>query len=120
MAEAMASGTPVLALREGSGVEIIEDVVTGFLCDDVADMAAAIGRATSIARAGCRARAIQRLSAVRMVADHVPLFLDVIASHGRHGSPILKTTGVAAGLDALGASSRVAAMSGRLEPAAAK
>ena len=40
--EALACGTPVLAYRRGSIPEIIEDGVTGFICDSLSDMVAAI------------------------------------------------------------------------------
>ena len=35
MAESMATGTPVIAMRNGSVPELIEDGVTGFICDSV-------------------------------------------------------------------------------------
>src|SRR5262249_35123858 len=38
MAEAMACGTPVVALRRGSAGEVVEDGVTGFVCDTVDNM----------------------------------------------------------------------------------
>ena len=38
MIESLAAGTPVIALRRGSVPEVIEDGVTGFICDDVDDM----------------------------------------------------------------------------------
>ena len=39
MIESLAAGTPVIALRRGSVPEVIEDGVTGFICDDVDEMA---------------------------------------------------------------------------------
>ncbi|MGH9099695.1 MAG: glycosyltransferase, partial [Acidimicrobiales bacterium] len=77
MIEAMAVGTPVLAFREGSATEIVEDGVTGFLCDDWHAMAATLPRARSINRTGCRARAQRRFSVERMVEDHVRLYRSV-------------------------------------------
>ena len=38
MIESLAAGTPVIALRRGSVPEVIEDGVTGFICDDVDEM----------------------------------------------------------------------------------
>jgi glycosyltransferase involved in cell wall biosynthesis len=38
MVEAMASGTPVVAMRRGSVPEIVRPGVTGFICDDPADL----------------------------------------------------------------------------------
>src|SRR6202011_1358099 len=43
MIEAMACGTPVLTFHEGAAPEIVEDGKTGFLCQDVNEMAEHIG-----------------------------------------------------------------------------
>ena len=40
--EALASGTPVLAYRRGSIPEIIDDLSTGFVCEGLDEMTAAI------------------------------------------------------------------------------
>ena len=45
MVEAMASGTPVVALRRGSVPEIVRNGVTGIVCDDVEDLPAALAHA---------------------------------------------------------------------------
>ena len=42
MIESLAAGTPVIALRRGAVPEVIEDGVTGFICDDVDEMVAAV------------------------------------------------------------------------------
>lgn len=83
MIEAMAAGTPVLAFREGSAPEVVEDGVTGYLCEDVHDMAAKIARARAMSRAGVRARAVRRFSLERMVEDHVRLYRSVLARSTR-------------------------------------
>ena len=44
MIESLAAGAPVIALRRGSVPEVIEDGVTGFICDDVDEMTDAVGR----------------------------------------------------------------------------
>ncbi len=74
MIEAMACGTPVLAFKEGAAPEIVEDGVTGFLCDDVDDMADAVKRVDELDRAACRAVVEGYFSTARMVAEHVALF----------------------------------------------
>jgi len=53
MIEAMACGTPVLALPGGSVPEIVRDGVSGWICRDVEDMAAR-ARAVEISAASCR------------------------------------------------------------------
>src|SRR3546814_12039740 len=52
--EAMASGTPVLAFREGSVPEIVIDGVTGFIVDSVGAMVKAVERIEHIDRRKCR------------------------------------------------------------------
>jgi glycosyltransferase involved in cell wall biosynthesis len=54
MIEAMACGTPVVALRRGSVPEVILDNKTGFIVDSLADMAEAVGKIDTISRAACR------------------------------------------------------------------
>jgi len=44
MAEALACGTPVVALRGGSVPEVLEDGVTGFICETEDELVQAIGR----------------------------------------------------------------------------
>ena len=56
MIESLAAGTPVIALRRGAVPEVLVDGVTGFICDDVEQMTAAVGRLHEIDRAACRAR----------------------------------------------------------------
>ena len=54
MVEAMAYGTPVVALRCGSVPEVVADGVTGIVCDDPPDLPQAIGRADELNPASCR------------------------------------------------------------------
>jgi glycosyltransferase involved in cell wall biosynthesis len=54
MIESLAAGTPVIALRRGSVPEVIEDGVTGFICDDVDGMVRATERIGDIDPEDCR------------------------------------------------------------------
>jgi glycosyltransferase involved in cell wall biosynthesis len=56
MIEAMACGTPVVALRGGAVAEVLDDGVTGLICDDPAELPAALHRVTALDPAACRAR----------------------------------------------------------------
>jgi glycosyltransferase involved in cell wall biosynthesis len=69
--EALACGTPVLAYRRGSIPEIIEDHVTGFVCEGLNDMTAAIQRISEIDRRRCRRTFEQRFSVERMAQDYL-------------------------------------------------
>jgi glycosyltransferase involved in cell wall biosynthesis len=55
MVEALSCGTPVIAFRQGAATELVVDGVTGFLVDDVHEMAAAVERLPEIAARDCRA-----------------------------------------------------------------
>ena len=69
MVEAMACGTPVVALRRGAVPEVVADGVTGIVCNDPADLPAAIGRAGELRPADCRRRVA---SAGRRILLHDP------------------------------------------------
>jgi glycosyltransferase involved in cell wall biosynthesis len=77
MLEAFASGTPVIAFPEGAAPEVIEDGRTGFLCEDEASMADAVGRLGEIDRSVCRAAVEGYFSTKRMVAEHVELYQEL-------------------------------------------
>lgn len=72
--EALAVGTPVIAYRSGALPDIIEDGVTGFLVDNVEQMADAIKRVDQIRPEDCRAAAEKRFSRERMVHDYFNLY----------------------------------------------
>ena len=72
--EALACGTPVIAFRSGALPEIVEDGRTGFLVEDVAQMAAAIRFADRIDADACREAARRRFPAERMIDAYVRLY----------------------------------------------
>jgi glycosyltransferase involved in cell wall biosynthesis len=55
MIEAMVCGTPVVALRGGAVSEVVVDGVTGRICDDPAELPAAIAEVQDMDPAACRA-----------------------------------------------------------------
>ena len=63
--EALACGTPVLAYRRGSIPEIIEDGVTGFICETLDEMVAAmtVCRSFNASNAGTRSKPASPCSA---------------------------------------------------------
>ena len=73
MIESMAAGTPVIALRRGSVPEVIEDGVSGFICDDVEEMVDAVGRVGDIDPDACRRRA-ETFSAEAMCRGYVEVY----------------------------------------------
>lgn len=82
MVEAMACGTPVIAFPAGSVPEIVEDGLTGFVCEDVPTAARRIEDVAALSRRRCRDAFEQRWSAPRMARDYVSLFERVIADRG--------------------------------------
>ena len=75
MIESLAAGTPVVALRRGAVPEVLVDGVTGFICDDVDEMVAAVGRLDEIDPQDCRARRapVQRRRDVRRLRRRLPI-----------------------------------------------
>jgi glycosyltransferase involved in cell wall biosynthesis len=80
MIEALACGTPVLSYRSGAAPEIVDDGVTGILCNERDEMVEATQRVGTLDRAACRASVQQRFSTNRMVADHLELFESLLSS----------------------------------------
>jgi glycosyltransferase involved in cell wall biosynthesis len=78
MAEALACGTPVIAYRSGSVPEVVDDGVTGFVCDDIAQAVAAIGRVHELSRATCRRVFEQRFTSERMMRDYVAIYRRIL------------------------------------------
>ena len=76
--ESMLCGTPVVAYARGSMPELVEDGVTGVLAHDIASAIAGVERAVAVDRAACRAAAIRRFSADRMVDDYVDVYEKVL------------------------------------------
>lgn len=74
MIEAMACGTPVVAFPRGAVPEIIEDGVNGFIVEDEAQAAAAIGRLGELSRADVRRRFEERFTARRMAEDYIGVY----------------------------------------------
>jgi glycosyltransferase involved in cell wall biosynthesis len=82
MIEAMATGTPVVAFRNGSVPEVIDDGVTGFIVEDVDQMVEAVGRVHQIDGAACRHAVEERFTVDRLVTDYEALYARLIAAHG--------------------------------------
>jgi len=79
MAEAMASGTPVIAFPRGAAPELVDPGETGFLVSDVEAMAAAIPLADRIDPGRCAENARKRFNPRRMAADYLRVYEWAIA-----------------------------------------
>ena len=75
--EAMAVGTPVVALRRGALSEIIEHGCTGFLVDRPEDLHTAISAAKHLSSLACRQRAETFFSVERMSREYLMLYREI-------------------------------------------
>jgi glycosyltransferase involved in cell wall biosynthesis len=79
MIEAMACGTPVVAMRNGSVPEVVDEGVTGFIVATETQAAAAAQRLHLLDRARIRQVFERRFTAQRMAEDYVSLYRRLIA-----------------------------------------
>ncbi|HEX6290143.1 MAG TPA: glycosyltransferase family 4 protein [Herpetosiphonaceae bacterium] len=77
--ESMACGTPVIALRHGSVPEILRNGVSGFICDSLDEMVAAVRRVATLDRRLCRAEAL-RFTSKTMADSYEQVYDRVIAA----------------------------------------
>jgi glycosyltransferase involved in cell wall biosynthesis len=89
MAEAMACGTPVIGTRRGSVPEVVTDGETGFVCDTIDEMAAAVEQISSLDRVACRRRCETQFSA-RAITD---AYLELYEAHRTGDAALLKHRG---------------------------
>jgi glycosyltransferase involved in cell wall biosynthesis len=70
MAEAMATGTPVIAYRAGSVPEVVKHGETGFICRTLSEMVEAVRKIDSIDRAACRRHVETHFSPAAMTTGY--------------------------------------------------
>lgn len=80
MIEAMAAGTPVIAMRNGAVPEVVADGETGFVCDDEKEMIAALERTDEISPERCRLECERRFSPARMAEAYLEIYQRVISA----------------------------------------
>ncbi|MBR0799824.1 glycosyltransferase family 4 protein [Bradyrhizobium jicamae] len=93
MIEAMACGTPVIALAHGSVPEVIDNGVSGFVVNSVQDAVAAAQSINWLDRGAIRERFEQRFTAERMARDYLAAYQRLPAFRQRsqlevHTSPL--------------------------------
>lgn len=81
--EALACGTPVVAFASSALADVVEPGVTGFLVNDVQEMADAIADAEQLDPDACRAAARTRHSEERMTARYLALYEELAAGEER-------------------------------------
>jgi glycosyltransferase involved in cell wall biosynthesis len=80
MIEAMACGTPVIAFRCGSVVEVLEDGTSGFIVDTIEEAVRAVRRIARLSRAAVRAQFERRFTVERMAHDYLEIYHRAAAS----------------------------------------
>lgn len=90
MIEAMACGTPVVALRRGSVPEIIVDGVTGFVRDRPDELAEAIRAVDRLDPLACRRRVRREFDTSKMAAGYEAIYRQVAKSRGPHLESLCK------------------------------
>lgn len=85
--EAMATGTPVIALNRGAVNEIIDHGVSGFVCGDVDDMATALTSIEDISPRACRARVRDHFDVPIMVQGYEAAYRAALEAPGKPVEP---------------------------------
>jgi glycosyltransferase involved in cell wall biosynthesis len=80
--EAMACGTPVVALARGAVPEVVEHGRTGYVCAEPADLPAAVTAAAGLDPWACRRHVAERFAARSMVTAYERLYARVAAGAG--------------------------------------
>ena len=83
--EAMATGTPVIAIDRGSMRELIRDGRTGYLVAGEGDALASVRKIDSIDRKECRSWVEERFTQGRMVEDYLKVYQIIMDKEGKYG-----------------------------------
>jgi glycosyltransferase involved in cell wall biosynthesis len=78
MVEAMACGTPVIAMRCGSVPEVVADGETGYVCRSMEEMIDALAKVPRIERRACRRRVAERFTVERMTDGYEAVYRRVL------------------------------------------
>lgn len=76
MIEAMACGTPVLAFRRGSVDEVVENSISGYICDSFLDFIEGVSKSANMNRSSCRQAALIRFDTSVVSNNYLNLFND--------------------------------------------
>ncbi|MFB8274316.1 glycosyltransferase family 4 protein [Nocardia colli] len=85
MIESMVCGTPVVALRGGAVAEVIVDGVTGRVCDDPAELTAAIAEVQTMDPAACRAHVEANFGADTLGRGYEQVYRKLMRARRRTG-----------------------------------
>lgn len=83
--EAMACGTPVIAVNRGSMSEIIIDNVTGSLVEDAQEIPRILPKLSTLSRGACRKHVEKYFSVQRMTQDYIRVYLQILDEASQQG-----------------------------------
>src|SRR6266542_2282834 len=88
-ADAVAGGTPVVAQRGRAVPEVVEDGVTGFICDQIEELPWAIVKVDELEPKLCRQRVAEHFDVANMVDGYEAIYRSVARtpSHDRWRIP---------------------------------
>jgi glycosyltransferase involved in cell wall biosynthesis len=81
LAEAMACGTPVVALDRGAVREVVDEGVTGLIFNDLEEMIRGLPRAFDLDRRRVHERAVARFGTKRMVDEYIAVYTRIVEAH---------------------------------------
>jgi len=102
MVEAMASGTPVVAMRRGSVDEVVVDGHTGWVCDSFLQLVEHLRDPSTVDPSACREHVRNRFSAEAMVSGYEAVYARVLDRARWHRSRNLPGQGRAHGASLTG------------------
>ncbi len=81
LAEAMACGTPVVALDRGAVREVVDEGVTGMIFEDLEHMVNDLPRVFDLDRRRVHERAVARFGTRRMVDEYIAVYTRIVEAH---------------------------------------
>jgi glycosyltransferase involved in cell wall biosynthesis len=93
MIEAMACGTPVVALRCGAVPEVVQHGVTGLICDSPDELPQALAEATRIDPAACRKHVAEEFSARELARGYERAYWTALTRHRTRESATRQNSG---------------------------
>jgi glycosyltransferase involved in cell wall biosynthesis len=81
LAEAMACGTPVVALDRGAVREVVDEGVTGLIFNDLEEMVRGLPRVFDLDRRRVHQRAVARFGTKRMVDEYIAVYTRIVEAH---------------------------------------
>ena len=81
LAEAMACGTPVVALDRGAVREVVDEGVTGLIFNDLEEMTRGLARVFDLDRRRVHERAVARFGTKRMVDEYIAVYTRIVEAH---------------------------------------